>query len=70
MVRSGPARVVHSLWSRGGDIALAARRSFVATIAFGVGVVLPMKGSEGCINFFTAFLVHLLLPPCWPMPSI
>ncbi|EOD41854.1 hypothetical protein EMIHUDRAFT_420248 [Emiliania huxleyi CCMP1516] len=32
--------------------------SFVATIAFGVGVVLPMKGSEGCINFFTAFLVE------------
>ena len=31
--------------------------SFVATIAFGLGVVLPMKGSDGCLNFFT-FLVE------------
>ena len=32
--------------------------SFVATIAFGLGVILPLKGGDGCINFFTAFLVE------------
>ena len=28
--------------------------SFAATIVFGMAVVLPLKGAEGCINFFTA----------------
>jgi hypothetical protein len=34
-------------------------RSFVATFAFGLGVVLPLKGRAECLNFVTAFLVSL-----------
>lgn len=36
---------------------LACGRSFVATFAFGLGVVLPLKGRAECLNFVTAFLV-------------
>lgn len=32
--------------------------SFVATALFGLGIILPLKGSRGCVDFFTAFLVE------------
>ena len=32
--------------------------SFVVTIAFGLGLVLPLRGASGCVDFFTAFLVE------------
>ena len=35
--------------------------SLIATVAFGLGVVLPLKGGAPCIDFFTAYLVEYSL---------